>query len=57
MKDAELSKDWDDANALFKFMDRYRYLKIIGELEDVVADDGEVTHDEIDVIKNIMGAK
>lgn len=55
IKDAELSKEWDDANALFKFMDRYRYLKIIGDLEDVASDDGEVTDDDVDVIKDIMG--
>lgn len=55
MQDAESSKKWNDANALFKFMDRYRYLKIIGDLEDVVADDEEVTDDDVDVIKDIMG--
>ena len=56
MKDAELSKEWDDGNALFKFMDRYRYLKIIGDLEDVASDDdGEITDDDVDVIKDIMG--
>jgi len=55
-EDAELSKEWNDANALFKFMDRYRYLKVIGDLEDVVSDDGKVTDDDVDVIKGIMGA-
>ena len=55
MKDAELSKEWDDANALFKFMDRYRYLKVISDLEDVAVDDGEVTGDEVDIVKDILG--
>jgi hypothetical protein len=55
MEDAESSKEWDDANALFKFLDRYRYLKIIGDLENVVAKDDEVTDKDVDVIKGIMG--
>lgn len=54
-QEAENSKKWDDANALFKFFDRYRYLKIIGDLEGVVDDEGGVDDEDVDVIKDIMG--
>lgn len=54
LKDVEHMKQWQDDNATFKFINRYRYLKVIGALNDVLKD-GEVTPDEIDQIKSVMG--
>jgi hypothetical protein len=36
--DAEMVKGWEDKNALFKFIGRYKYLKIIQELENLLKD-------------------
>lgn len=52
--DAEDVRNWRDANAIFKFMDRYKYLKIIDELHKLVRDDGLLSHDEIDKITGIL---
>jgi len=54
LKDVELAKRWKDTNATFKFIDRYKYLKTIKELQDLLADE-EITSDEVSVIKNIIG--
>lgn len=54
LKDVEHMKQWQDSNATFKFINRYKYLKVIGALNDVLKD-GEVTPDEMDQIKSVMG--
>lgn len=54
LKDIEHMKQWRDDNATFKFINRYKYLKTIGALNDVLKD-GEVTPDEMDQIKSVMG--
>lgn len=56
LKDVEHMKQWQDDNATFKFINRYKYLKTIGDLNDLLKDD-EVTSDEIDQIKSVMGMK
>jgi len=53
-KDMEQAKKWKDANAIFKFANRYQYLKVIGELEELLKDDGEVKPNEVDIIKGVM---
>jgi hypothetical protein len=55
LKDIELAKEWRDANALFKIISRYQYITIIKALKDVITDDGQITSDEIDVIKGVLG--
>lgn len=54
LKDVELAKKWRDTNAIFKFVNRYHYLKAISNLQKLLADE-KVTPDEVDKIKSIMG--
>lgn len=54
LKDVELAKNWKDVNATFKFVNRYKYMRIIKNLKDLLSDD-EITPDEVDKIKSIMG--
>lgn len=56
LKDVELAKKWRDSNAIFKFLNRYRYMKIIGELERLMQDE-EIGHEEVDVIKHVIGTR
>lgn len=55
-EDIGLAKKWKDTNALFKMISRYHYMKTIGDLQKLIDDDGEITDDEVDVIKDILGA-
>jgi len=52
--DVELAKKWKDINAMFKFVNRYQYLRIIRDLEKFVEDDNEITPSEVDLIKGII---
>ena len=54
LKDVELAKNWKDVNATFKFVNRYRYMRTIKNLKELLADE-EITPDEVDKIKSIMG--
>lgn len=54
LQDVALAKKWKDANAVFKYVNRYQYLKIINDLEKLL-DDGEVSPDEVDDVKKIVG--
>jgi hypothetical protein len=54
LQDVELARKWRDANAVFKFVNRYQYLKIIDDLEKLL-DDGEVSPEDVDKIKDIVG--
>lgn len=56
LKSVELAKKWKSGNAIFKFLNRYRYMKVIGELEHLMQDE-DIGHEEIDVIKRIVGAR
>jgi len=53
-EDVELAKKWRDTNAMFKFINRYHYLKMIQELEKFLEDDNEITPGEIDIIKGVI---
>jgi soluble lytic murein transglycosylase-like protein len=53
LSDVELSQTWKDKNATFKFMDRYRYLQMITDLEDIMKDK-KVSDKEVDTIKKIV---
>jgi len=54
LKDAELAAEWEEKNAMFKFLDRYDYLRIISRLEKLLADN-ELTDDEVETIRGILG--
>jgi len=56
LEDVELAKRWKNQNALFKFVNRYKYLKIIKDLKNLLADE-EITPEEVDQVKNIMGVQ
>ena len=55
LKDVELARRWKDVNATFKFVNRYKYLRTINDLKELLADE-KITPDEVDKIKHIMGA-
>lgn len=52
--DIALAKNWEDKNAIFKFINRYKYMKVIGDLK-VLVGDNKVSGDEVDKVKKIMG--
>ena len=57
LEDVLASKRWQDANATFKFLDRYGYIKLITMLEELLEDD-KLEHSEVDVVKRIvLGSK
>jgi len=55
LKDVELVKQWHDNNALFKFLDRYQYMRIISDLEDMLEDDEGVTDKDVGEIEDLLG--
>ena len=56
LKDVELAKQWRDSNAIFKFIGRYHYITVINKLRQLVKDDDDVSSNDVDVIKGIIGA-
>jgi len=56
LQDIELAKKWKNTDALFKFINRYKYLSVISDLQKVVKDDEDVSPEDVNVIKNIIGA-
>ena len=54
LKDVELAKKWRDSNAIFKFLNRYKYFHTINTLEKIIEDE-EITPEEMDVVKKIVG--
>jgi hypothetical protein len=54
-EDVELAIKFRDTNALFKFINRYGYMRIIADLEDLIKDDGEITPNEVDIIRGVVG--
>jgi hypothetical protein len=54
LHDIELASKWRDANALFKYVVRYNYLRTIGDLKKLL-DDGEVSPEDMQAIRKIAG--
>jgi len=54
LQDIDLAKRWKNANALFKFISRYKYIKIIGELNKMLEDEN-IDSTEVEVIKDLVG--
>ncbi len=50
-KDIDLAKSWNDANAIFKFIARYQYLKIIKDLKKILDKDDEIDQKDVEDIK------
>ena len=53
IEDLRLSDKWQDANASFKFLDRYLYLKLTSDLGKLM-DDGILDDEELKEIDNIL---
>jgi ACT domain-containing protein len=54
LSDIEMAKTWRDKNALFKFLNRYNYLKLIGDLETMIADE-EISDRDVNIIRRMIG--
>jgi len=54
--DMEYIKNWKDANVVFKFVNRYQYLRLINDLEDIMEDD-KVTDKEVDKLGKILNTE
>ena len=52
--DVKLVKRWQDANALFKFINRYKYLKTIRDLEELLDEEDKLNHKDVDDVKDIL---
>ena len=55
LKDVKMAKRWKESNAIFKFLDRYSYIKTITELEDLIK--VGITNQDIPKVKEIIGAE
>jgi hypothetical protein len=53
--DIELAMKWNDTNALFKFINRYGYMKAIQDLEELIKYDNKISPQDVDVIKGVIG--
>lgn len=54
LEDLEMVKSWKNKNALFKFLGRYQYLRVIKGLEEIMKT-GSVKGKDIRKIKNLLG--
>jgi len=54
LNDVGKAKKWHDTNAEFKFIDRYNYLRVINDLQELIKDDGAITDDEVDQVRDLM---
>jgi len=54
LNDVEKAKKWQDANAEFKFINRYNYLRVIDNLKKLIDDDGTITPGEVDQVRDLM---
>jgi len=52
LKSVEIAKEWRDKNAIFKFVGRYKYLRVIKELEQLI--DGGIEDQDVPDIKKVV---
>jgi hypothetical protein len=55
LDDLEYIKKWKDENATFKFLNRYDYLRLITDMEEMLKSDGGIDPQEVDKIKDMLG--
>jgi hypothetical protein len=55
LDDIELIKRWENTNALFKFISRYQYIKLITELENMMGKEMQIDDDDVRRIKKLLG--
>lgn len=53
IKELQQSPEWQNDNAIFKFIDRYEMMNVLKGLKDII-DDGEVTDDEVPEIQDLI---
>lgn len=53
-KDIKLANKWKDTNAVFKFISRYQYMKVIKDLSDLLKD-GEISPEDVKSIRKTVG--
>ncbi len=56
-QDVELARKWKDQNAVFKFINRYQYMQVIGDLKKLVGDDDKLDSKDVNKIKSITGVR
>jgi len=56
LKDIDIARKWREANAIFKFLNRYKYLKVITMLGNMI-EDGELDPDDLRTIRALMGVE
>lgn len=56
LQDVKLSQEWQDTNAVFKFLNRYGLIKIITDLEDI-KDEQPLKHEDVPKVADVIGAK
>ena len=56
LEDVEMAGRWRDSNAIFKFLSRYRYLKVIKDLGALIKGDEDLEADDVITIKRIIGS-
>jgi len=49
-----MQKEWTDANAVFKFLQKYDYIETIKALEDILGEDAELSGDDVTKIVSIL---
>lgn len=55
LKDAKYAKRWRDTNVMFKFINRYQYLKVATELENMLKDDDKISDEDVNKISSLLG--
>ena len=56
LSDVEMAKKWKDKNAIFKFLNRYEYLRLIKDLGETIEDD-KVEDSELEKIRDLLSIK
>ena len=54
LNDLELAKEFGEKNAIFKFLNRYQYIKVISVLEKMIEDDN-INAEEMDKLQSLLG--
>lgn len=55
LKDVEYAKTWHDENVLFKFLNRYQYLRLINDLKDMIEDGEGIEDEDVKKLKDMLG--
>jgi len=56
LKDVGKAKEWREANAIFKYLSRYKYIKTISKLETMLEDE-KLDQEDLNTIRQMMGTE